>query len=101
MSEPHDVLCTNCNEQIDQCLDDDCPESDHHHAEPDQYCEVCDEDEKEIKQAIESSTAIRTRIEQAERVIQELIEWNASMGYFDAPAWKLAHDFRHKYMKGD
>jgi hypothetical protein len=32
----------------------------------------------------------------AERALEALVDWNAQMGSFDAPAWRLAHEVRHK-----
>jgi hypothetical protein len=40
MSEPHDELCIVCGEQLDQCLDPDCTEDDHHVRT--RLCAVCE-----------------------------------------------------------
>jgi len=40
MPESHDILCVNCGEQLDQCLDSDCTESDHHN-DGETLCGVC------------------------------------------------------------
>lgn len=44
--EPHDILCVNCGEQLDQCLDDDCAENDHHSFNSD-MCEECQREDSD------------------------------------------------------
>ena len=39
MTEPHDILCEYCLEYVDQCLDPDCTESDHHTSDG-VYCDM-------------------------------------------------------------
>ena len=41
MSEPHDELCIVCGAPLDQCLDPDCTEDDHHARTT--LCPVCED----------------------------------------------------------
>lgn len=40
MFEPHDIMCSQCASEIDQCLYEDCTEDDHHYDDPPQFCSI-------------------------------------------------------------
>jgi hypothetical protein len=50
----------------------------------------------EAFEAFVKPQAVDDLLAEAERALEELVDWNAQMGSFDAPAWRLAHEVRHK-----
>jgi hypothetical protein len=47
-------------------------------------------------EAFERPYEVEALLAACERALEELLNWNAMMGGFDAPAWRLAREVRHQ-----
>ena len=90
MSQPHDTLCRLCLAEQDQCMDEDCTETDHHTVAEEPYCTSCQADE-EYK--------LKTQWSEAALALEELLTWAKEMGGFESKVWSRAAKL-HELMTG-